>query len=735
MELLIKRLDLEERFSALASFFAREKPFTIEGDAAQNAALLDELESLDIPALPQVQNLDSAIARLAKGGVARIGELFDFARIVRFFETLKLRDYEGKIGEKAAEWASAIEAVKPLKNLTAIFDYDGEIIANEEIARLKSAIDDKKKQAKYLLSRVASDSKLAPYLVDRQVHIVGGEETLLLRGGFNRLLSGRVVDRTQAGFFYVLPRALGDIKGAIEDLENEKISAIAKLEREHSAALFAWVKSLRFINAAFDRFDSLAARVNFAKANDLTIVAPNNSSNVILSAFCHPALKNPTPISIDFSKPIALITGVNAGGKTMLLKSILSAVLMAKYLIPMKIDGHKSAIGRFKGIEAVIADPQDARNDISTFAGRMKQFAPLFSKENLIIGVDEIELGTDSDEAASLFKAILERLSDRASRIVVTTHNKRLAALTAKNDRVELFAALYDEKNQKPTFSFLQGSIGRSYAFETALRYGISHTVVSEAQRIYGEDRERLNDLIERSSALERQMRQNIAELNADRNEIARQKEALNAEREALNEEYKKRRSALEKDYKAAIDAAKAAAKAPNEADRHRALNAANALKNAIEPPSLDRSDQTPQTFREGDSVEYLGAIGEIASIKGDRALIESGSARLYAPINELKKAVILPQKAPKVFVQKPQTASFKIDLHGLRVEEALELLDKFLSDALIAGFDEALIVHGIGSGALARAVREALKSYPHISSFSDAPANMGGIGATLAKF
>lgn len=727
MQRLIRQLDLSEHFAALSAFFAREKSFAIEGDEGQNAIFLRELSELEIPALPRVQNLDDAIGRLAKRGIAKLDEIYDFVRIARFFEALKLREYRGKIGE----FIAAIEIEKPLKNLTAAFDYDGEIIADAELTRLKTAIEGKRKELERLIARLASDAKLADYLVDRQVHIARGEETLLLRGGFNRALTGRVVDRTQAGFFYVLPRAASDVKRSIEDLENDRLNAIAAIEREYSASLFERVKHLRFINAAFDRLDALTARVNFAKARDLSIVRSSGVKRIVLSNFCHPALKRPKPISVDFSKPIAVVTGVNAGGKTMLLKSALSAALMARELIPMKIDEHKSLIGRFKGIEAILSDPQNVKNDISTFAGRMAQFAPLFGKENLLIGVDEIELGTDGDEAASLFKIILERLSERGSLIIAVTHHKRLAALTAKDDRVELIAALYDEKGQKPIFDFMLGTIGRSYAFETALRYGVPRTIVSAAEREYGEDRERLNDLIERSSELERQTRLKIAELNGEQAELERRKNALIAEREAQKTEYERLRGELEREYRAAIDAAKLAARAANEADRARALNAANALKTAIAKPPVKTETQT---FKVGDSVKYIGMIGAIASIKDDRAVVESDGARIYAALSDLKRAPFVPAVKTKVVVEKPRTASFRLDLHGLRAQEALEKLDKFISDALLAGFDEAIVIHGIGSGKLARAVREALKVHPSVKNFADANANMGGAGATIVK-
>ena len=232
-----------------------------------------------------------------------------------------------------------------------------------------------------------------------------------------------------------------------------------------------------------------------------------------------------------------MITGVNAGGKTMLLKSILSAVYMSKYLIPYSAN-HTTIIGTFKYIEAILDDPQNVKNDISTFAGRMVQFSKLFTKKDAIVGVDEIELGTDSDEAASLFKVILEELMAKNIKIIVTTHHKRLASLLSANENVELIAALYDEQNQRPTYKFLQGTIGQSYAFETALRYHIPPFVVKKAKEVYGEDKERLNELIQKSSQLQIEYEQKIKTLDKQIAKTKQLKKSLQEKSLKLDKEF-----------------------------------------------------------------------------------------------------------------------------------------------------------------------------------------------------
>jgi DNA mismatch repair protein MutS2 len=416
------------------------------------------------------------------------------------------------------------------------------------------------------------------------------------------------------------------------------------------------------------------------------------------------------------------------------LKSILSAVFMSKYLIPFQCD-KRTQVGHYKDILTVLDDPQSVKNDISTFAGRMVEFSKLFERSNTIVGVDEIELGTDSDEAASLFKVIIEQLEKKDIKIIITTHHKRLAALMAKHKQTQLIAALYDEKMQRPTYSFLQGSIGRSYAFETATRYGIPQGVVSKAKEVYGDDQDKLNDLIERSSQLERELEQKIATLDEKIQEQEKLNKSLQEKKENADKIINEQKSKLEQEYKDAINEARKAIKSTSQSDAHKILNSAHKKASSIKTEKLTQA----QDIKVGDRVKYNSTKGTVISIKGLKALIETDQGMklqvkkdlLKLSGNQIKPKVV---KKVQVKVEKPKEGYIKIDLHGQRALEAIENLDKFISDSLINGFDEVLVYHGIGTGKLSRAVKEFLDKHPKISGYCDAPPNLGGYGAKLIQ-
>lgn len=732
MENLIKKLDLSDYITSFSKLFARDKSIILEGDINIHYKLIDELGRFDFKAPLSVENLDSQLIHLQKQGILKIYEIFEFVKIVNYFLYLKRFNFEGKL----FEWIDKIVIPNDILKICQYFDDKSNLKegVNEDFDNIKHAIYKNKEDIKQSLYKTVNSSKLRPYLVDMQVHYINEQECLLLRGGFSNILSGSVIDRSNSGFFYVVPHSISELKQKQNDLRNKQEEILFKLCKEISSTFEKNLLFLKFINKEFDRFDHYQARIFFAKIGDKNFILPSKNSVNKLVEFSHPALANAKPISIDFSKSVVMITGVNAGGKTMMLKSILSAVFLSKYLLPYK--AHKDTkVSNFKYINAVLDDPQSVKNDISTFAGRMVEFSKLFSSKNAIVGVDEIELGTDSDEAASLFKVMIEDLIQKDIKIVITTHHKRLAALMASNPDVELIAALYDEENQRPTYEFLQGTIGRSYAFETALRYGIPLNVVKKAKEVYGDDKDRLNELIERSSELEREYKQKIQKLNSEIENYQRLSNNLKEQKEQLDEHIYIEKSKLHKEYKDAREEAKKAIKTKLIEDSHRHLNISHKIVKEIE---VEKAEDEIVDFKVNDRVKYRNTKGSIVSIKGVKAFIETDAGlKMQVLLSELKRSgnpLPKPKKKVSLSVEKPQSGDIKLDLHGQRAEEAIENLDKFISDALLAGFEEVLVYHGIGTGKLAFAVKEFLKKHPKVKSFEDAHPSSGGFGAKVIK-
>ncbi len=729
-ETIVQKLDLDRYTHAFQSFLVRPKSIVLEGDIHHHYRYIKALSTIEYPAPKALPPLQSPLARLRKQAVLSLDELYAFVSIISYFNRLK----NTLLPEPLHSWIHGIEVHDEIRDVMGYFSDEGEINPEKEpeLLDIHRAMGQNKRAIKESLYALTHSAKLSDYLVDTQIHLYHDEETLLVRGGFTQALKATVVGRSPAGFFYIVPQKIAALKEQGKVLLQRKEDIVWRYCKQFSEVFYRWERFLHYIDKEYDRFDHYQARVGFAKAKDYEFVLPDAQKGMVLHSFAHPAIERPIPVTITLDKPIMLITGVNAGGKTMLLKSILSAVYMSKHLLPFRCNAAETRIGKYKHIEAIIDDPQSVKHDISTFAGRMQEFSKLFRQKDALIGVDEIELGTDADEAAALFKVLLEALKRRGNSFVVTTHHKRLASLMAADDEVELIAALYDEARRLPTYTFLQGSIGKSYAFETAERYGISPLVIEQAKQLYGEDKEKLGELIEKSTALEQEMRRKIETVEAQEQKLQKKQAHLEQLEEKMQEEQRKALATLENRYNAATKRAQKALKTKASPDARRLLNEAHKHKQKAKK----EPESTTVAVEVGDRVKYRSHRGEVLSIRSKEATIIVDGLKMRVPLSTLKKST---EPLPKIKPTPPKASStveksgaaLSIKLLGMYGDEAIEKVDKFLSDALVNGLNEVEIIHGTGSGILARLVTEYLAHHPKIQKFYRVP---GNLGATIVE-
>jgi len=727
LKTIIQKLDLDNFISNFKNFYARDKSIEMRGDINQHYRYISALSTIEFPNIIDIPNLDNELNRIKKQGILRLEEIYSFMIIIGYFNSIKALN----LPEPLNKWINEIAIPDEINDILLYFTDEGRLNPEREpeLYDIERAIKINKASIKEYLYKMAHSFKLKDYLVDTQVHFLNGEETLLVRGGFNKILKASVVGRTSGGFFYILPQQISHLKERESNLLSQKEELIYRYCQTFSITLHKYYLFMRFINREYDRFDQYQARVQFAKSYDYQFILPSKKKNIKLHEFCHPAIDNPKPVTINLDKSVMLITGVNAGGKTMLLKSLLSVVYMSKNLLPFRCNAQKTEVGHYKSIEAVIDDPQSVKNDISTFAGRMVEFAKLFDKESAIVGVDEIELGTDSDEAASLFRVMLDELRKRGITFIVTTHHKRLASLMSGDNDVELIAALYNEEKREPTYTFLQGSIGKSYAFETAQRYGVPEYIVRKAKEVYGEDKENLNELIEKSTTLEREMSLKIQKIDKELKVIEQKKDNLENIEERLNEQHRKAIATLENRYNAATKRALEAMKVKESTEGRRLLN--DAYKHKKRSKQAKEVEQPNKiVIKVGDRVKYRSSKGEVLSIRSKEAIIEIEGLKMRVPLSQLKRIGVMPKIEPKpktnITIEKSGIGSISIKLLGCFADEAIDKLDKFLSDALVNGFSEVEIIHGTGTGVLKKVIIDYLKSYPKLQSFYGQKGNMG---------
>jgi len=253
---MVNKLDLVEYINRLSSLFSREKDYILPGDIRKNYEYLNKLSNKDFKSPPSVKNLDTEIMHLKKFGTLKHDQIFEFVKIINYFKYLKSRNWSD-----LSEWFDKIKIPDEIEKIISHYNEKGEIVGFEEIDLINERIKEKKALIRQQLYKYLNSKKLEPFLVDKQVHLQGGEECLLVRGGFNKVLDAEILGRSQGGFFYVFPRGIEKLKKQLDELESIKEEKLYEIAKKFSETLRKWVKFLEFINTEFDKFDALQARV------------------------------------------------------------------------------------------------------------------------------------------------------------------------------------------------------------------------------------------------------------------------------------------------------------------------------------------------------------------------------------------------------------------------------------------------------------------------------------------
>lgn len=474
---------------------------------------------------------------------------------------------------------------------------------------------------------------------------------------------------------------------------------------------------------------------------------------------------------------VLLVSGPNAGGKTVLLKSIglLSALAQAGIVPPV---GPETRLPLFRSFFAVIGDEQSIEASLSTFSAQVESLREILEGSDAasLVLLDEVGSHTDPAEGTALASAVLLRLADRAGLTVATSHLGGLKALAGEDDRVVNASLQFDGERLRPTYRLRRDRPGRSYAFEIARRLGLPEEIVREARERMESGERRMEDVLaeleekerelarltgraeERSDELEdraRELEARAEELDRRESEIERaareraEEYLLEARQEVedavrrLEEEYE--RAAREAREEDAGDAGGDLEAAASEA-RSRVEDAVRESRASM-PESPDAGGEAPE-LEPGDPVRVrsLDRRGTVKELRGDRVTVEAGGIRLTLPATDLEPVEAEdgddrggagpPSATPSAAERRPRVEpTSEVHLRGLRVDEVESELLPYLDAAVVADLPRFRIVHGKGTGALRERVRQILSSDPRVARYRHGEPGEGGRGVTVVEF
>lgn len=634
-----------------------------------------------------------------------------------------------------------------------------ESFASEKLAKIRRRIQENEHQVREILQDLLKSK--ADMLADAVIASRNGRNVLPVKNTYRNRIAGVVHDISASGnTVYIEPRSVVNLNEEIANHRADERYEIIQILEELSDTLRPHAAEIANNAWIIGHLDLIKAKYRFMR--DCKAVVPEVSSNrsIQLLQLRHPLIENAVANDLHFTEDLTeiVITGPNTGGKTIMLKTLGLAQIMAQSGLPILADPG-SRVGIFSQVFADIGDEQSIEQSLSTFSSHMTNIVSILHQVDTasLILLDELGAGTDPQEGAGLAIAILEDLRLRGIKTMATTHYPELKAYGIETAGVQNASMEFDTASLRPTYRFMQGVPGRSNAFEIARRLGLSETIIQDAMKMTNTDND-VNQIIEKLEAQTLESRKRLDTIQEVEQENLKFNRAL---RKLYNELTRERETELNK---AREEAKEIVDMALSESDRilqglhaksqlkpHEIIEAKAQLKK-LAPETVDLSKnkvlkkaKKARAPKVGDDILVIsyGQRGTLVNqLKDGRWEAQVGLIKMTLEEKEfnlikVEKEAAQPKKRQVNVVKRSNTSGprARLDLRGKRYEEAMQELDGFIDQALLNNMAQVDIIHGIGTGVIREGVTKYLRRNKHVKSFEYAPQNAGGSGATIVTF
>ena len=603
----------------------------------------------------------------------------------------------------------------------------------------------------------AEKYNIGRYLQDDYMTLSSDRYVLPLKANFKGRVQGIIHDYSNTGeTLYFEPMFLVEQNNRLQELKQQEreeerkvlrmIADLLMQEMPQMEAAWRLLVSLDLGQAKCALGAALSGRCVPLEEGALLHLSEARHPLLVLESFRHREDRNyagprriePADLILREGDRVLVISGGNAGGKTVALKTLGLITLMTLSGLPVPVESG-STLPFWKNVYAFIGDEQSLDDHVSTFTGQIHHLAAIW--ENLdahsLVLLDEFGSGTDPSQGAALAQAVLDGLLERGAYTVTATHFPALKSYALTHEGVRAASVLFDPSTKKPLFHLAYDQVGASQALDVAREHGLPESVLKRAEHYLLMDGDDANAVMDRLNELARQREEELARLKdeerrlRDRRESLQQK--LEKERQRLDEEVRRMSQELMRDYKSGKATAKQAQK---EMSKLRADLARSAREMEEEKPAAN-----PALFTVGGEVTHRmwnkKAVLRELDEKNGKGKIDLNGVTMWAPLSDLQP-VSGESSGPKgsVTARVSGPVSFlRLDLRGKRADLALAELEQFLDRSLLSGVEGVEIVHGRGTGALRKAVHQLLRTFPGVETFHTAPEDQGGDGMTQVLF
>jgi DNA mismatch repair protein MutS2 len=789
------RRDIEERLS-----LADEMRLVISMEPGAEIGEQDDLRAIvDKVAVEGSYLMVEECATLLRG-------LRSAASIVRFLLSRREGSYP-----RLRAMTSRVEVFPELQQaIERVIDDKGEVrsSASEELSSIRRSIREHEGQVSKRLQQVLQRAKASGIVdADAMISIRDGHAVIPVAAANKRKIAGFIHDESATGrTFYVEPVEVVELNNELRELEYAEKREIVRILTELTATLRTQIEGLVRIEEYLTRIDALRAKARWAIANGAVKPIISTEGRLLLRKARHPLLQQtlrsqhkeivPLDMELNAERRILVISGPNAGGKSVCLKTtgILQYMVQCGFLVPTL---ENSEFPLFESLMIDIGDQQSLENDLSTYSSHLVNMRAMLDEasERTLILIDEFGSGTEPTIGGAISESILERFVERKAYGVITTHYANIKYFASRNEGVANGAMAFDVRNIMPLFSLEMGKPGSSFAIEVARKIGLPEDIVRKAmdkagedhinlekqlreiardKRYWAEKRDRIRVTDRKVEQLEQTYTDRLQGIKDERREILERarKEAeemiAEARRTIENTIRTIRESQAEKEitrlarkemetFVESVDEAKGGMTSDERIEREMERlarrrerrekraeereQAGGVVPQKVEEPVVKKIEVGTKVKLEGQEIP-----GIVKMIKGKKAQVAFGEMLIMVDVARLKavssteyREATRPTAARTVVSVdiRERKLNFRdhIDVRGMRASEALEAVEDLVDDALMVGVSTVTILHGKGTGALKEEIRRYLRSVKDIASVADDHADRGGSGITIVTF
>ena len=654
-----------------------------------------------------------------------------------------------------------------LFNINKILDEKGYIKSNAspELVRIRAAKASKIKELDRQFRKVINDYKTKGWLTDNEESYRNGRRVLSVPAEHKRKIRGIIHDESATGkTAFIEPEKIIEINNDLFDLDSDEKREVYRLLKELCNQIRPYIEDLADYQQAIVNYDVIWAKANLASSYTGVLPKLVDKPTLGVKEAVHPLLylknlelgKETIPFSMDLHDPnrLLVISGPNAGGKSVCMKSVglLQLLLQAGFLLPVD---ENSEFGIFESMFTDIGDEQSIEDDLSTYSSRLKNMKRILdhSNDKSLVLIDEFGSGTDPKLGGAIAEALLKELNHRRSFGVITTHYSNLKIFAFKTKGIVNGAMLFDDEKLTPTYMLKIGRPGSSFAFEIAEKSGLNNKVMKYAKFKAGKNAKAVEELLVELQSERKQIEDQLKDLKekeAKLEKLIKNYEVMNANLTVRRKKLKlsSKEIELQQKQRENKDLNKLIKELKDTKDLEKAEKIVSEFKAKKEDISKEVKVLKEEIYEEeyvdqkpieaGDFVKLMsgGSAGRVERIKKGKAIVMMGLMKMTVDVKELIQAnepLEIRSKSVKTNIASTATFESKLDIRGLRREEALQILEVFVDKAIMTSVDSIRIIHGKGNGILRQSVIKKLKEYSAVSSCHHPAREQGGEGVTIA--